>query len=255
MASDELTHDGFLGGRLYVWQPVKGYRAGNDPVILAASCPARPGQSVLELGCGAGVASLCLATRVPDLELSAIERQAEYAALARRNGSEAGLGLSVFEGDLVDMPEGLKRQSFDHVIANPPFFAPGKGSAAARADREEARREETPLAEWITAAYRRLKPKGWLTLIQTVERLPDCLSALSGFGDVSVLPLQPRVGREAGRVILRARKGTRGPFRLLAPILIHEGAGHDGDRDSYSAAMTAVLRDGAALVGDPSHSM
>ena len=50
----DLTCDDFLGGRLSIWQPRDGYRAGVDPVLLAASVPARAGQSVLELGCGTG---------------------------------------------------------------------------------------------------------------------------------------------------------------------------------------------------------
>lgn len=63
--SDLHSHDQFLGGRLMVAQPKTGYRAGVDPVLLAASVPAVRGESVLELGCGVGVASLCLAARVP----------------------------------------------------------------------------------------------------------------------------------------------------------------------------------------------
>ncbi|KGJ16313.1 methyltransferase, partial [Paracoccus sanguinis] len=46
--------DAFLGGRLVLRQPARGYRAGMDAVLLAAACPARPGARVLELGCGAG---------------------------------------------------------------------------------------------------------------------------------------------------------------------------------------------------------
>ena len=57
---EELTDDGFLGQRLHILQPRQGYRAATDPVLLAAAVPAQSGQSVLELGCGAGVASLCL---------------------------------------------------------------------------------------------------------------------------------------------------------------------------------------------------
>ncbi|MFM7443793.1 MAG: methyltransferase, partial [Tabrizicola sp.] len=52
--ADELSDDKFLCGRLRLLQPVRGYRAATDPVLLAAACPAEPGQSVLDLGCGAG---------------------------------------------------------------------------------------------------------------------------------------------------------------------------------------------------------
>ncbi|MDO9527017.1 MAG: hypothetical protein Q7J57_16005, partial [Gemmobacter sp.] len=46
--ADGLTLDAFLGGRLQISQPRQGYRAAADPVLLAAACPALPGQSVLE---------------------------------------------------------------------------------------------------------------------------------------------------------------------------------------------------------------
>ncbi len=87
--------DGFLDGRLRISQPARGYRAGADAVMLAAACPARPGQAVLELGCGAGVASLCLGWRVPDLAITGLERQQTYADLARGNAYANGIALTV----------------------------------------------------------------------------------------------------------------------------------------------------------------
>jgi tRNA1(Val) A37 N6-methylase TrmN6 len=244
---EELTDDGFLGQRLRILQPRQGYRAATDPVLLAAAVPARSGDSVLELGCGAGVASLCLAARVAGLGQSALERQPAYAALARRNADRNGIGLTVVEGDLAAMPDGLRRP-FDHVIANPPYFAAGDGTAAGDAGREAAQREETPLAVWIDAATRRLAPGGWLTLIHLAARLPHLLAVMDRrLGSQSVLPLAPRPDRAASRVILRARKGGRAAFRLLAPMVLHDGAAHDADRDSFTPEVRAVLRDGADL--------
>ncbi len=186
-APDELTSDGFLGGRLTVLQPRRGYRAATDPVLLAAAVPASAGQSVLELGCGAGVASLCLAARVPGLRLAGLELQPAYAALARENAAMNGVALEVVEGDLSAMPAAL-RQSFDHVIANPPYYPAGGGTGAADPGRERAMREETPLATWIEAAVRRLAPRGVLSLIFGADRLPDALAALDGRMGSSVLP-------------------------------------------------------------------
>jgi tRNA1(Val) A37 N6-methylase TrmN6 len=244
---EELSHDKFLCGRLRLLQPLKGYRAATDPVLLAAACPARPGDSVLDLGCGAGAAALCLGLRVPGLRLAGLELQPGYADLARRNAAFNGIPLEVHEGDLSRMPRDLRRD-FDHVIANPPYYPPG-GSPSPVAGRARAMRVETPLGDWVAAAARRLRPGGWLTLICGADGLPQVLSAMgTKLGSVSVLPLAPRDGRPALRVIVRARKGGRAAFRLLAPFVIHQGAVHDGDRESYTAEANAVLREGADLL-------
>ncbi len=243
---NQLTDDKFLCGRLRLLQPEKGYRAATDAVLLAAACPAGPGQSVLDLGCGAGAASLCLGARVAGLRLTGLEVQPEYADLARRNAARNGMEMEVVEGDLAHLPRALRRD-FDHVIANPPWYPPG-GTPSPVAQRALALQVSLPLSLWVQVATRRLAPGGWLTLIAGADSLPDLLGALAPkLGSAAVLPLAPRQGRAALRVILRARKGGRAPFRLLAPFVIHRGDAHDGDRESYTDRANAVLRDGADL--------
>jgi len=249
--TDDLTHDGFLDGRVMAWQPRHGYRAATDPVFLAAACTARTGDRVLELGCGVGVASLCLAARVPGLDLLAVERQASYAALARRNAAEAGLAMHVVEADLAHLPRDMPTNSVNHVIANPPYYAKGAGTSATDAGREAALREDTPLEEWIAAARTCLRPKGWLTMIQSADRLADCLVPLqNGFGSIAIRPLAPRIGRRAGRILIQTRKGGKAPLRLLAPILIHEGERHLQDGDDYTAQARSILRRGDSIPWD-----
>jgi tRNA1Val (adenine37-N6)-methyltransferase len=247
-AGDDLTSDAFLGGRLTVRQPRAGYRAGVDPVLLAAAVPARAGESVLELGCGAGVAALCLGRRVPGVRLTGLEIQPDYAALARENAEANGIPLEVVEGDLARMPADLRARSFDQVIANPPYYRREAGTQAADGGRETALGEATPLASWVDAGLRRLRPGGRFTLIQRADRLPDLLAAFAGRrASLAVLPLAPREGREATLLILAARKDGRAPFRLLPPVVLHEGRVHLRDGDDYAPAVRAVLRDGAAL--------
>ena len=246
-AGDQLSDDKFLCGRLRLLQPVKGYRAATDAVLLAAACAAMPGQSVLDLGCGAGAASLCLAARVPGLDLAGLELQPDYADLARRNAERNGVTIEVHEGDLTRMPKPLRRD-FDHVIANPPWYPPG-GTPSPVAGRATALQVSLPLSAWVQAATRRLAPGGWLTLIAGADSLPDVLAALAPkLGSAAVLPLAARPGRPALRLILRARKGGRAPFRLLAPFVIHEGETHDGDRESYTPQANAVLRGGGDIL-------
>ena len=238
--------DEFLGGRLRIEQPVAGYRAGADAVMLGAACPALPGQAVLELGCGAGVASLCLAARVPGAVLTGVERDADYAALARANAVLNGVAMQVWQADLAQMPGDLRAQSFDHVIMNPPYFATGTPSGdAARAD---ARHEQTPLAAWLDAGLRRLRPGGQITIIHLAERLDSILAGLAPrAGAVTILPIAARDGRDAGRVIVQARKGVRTPLRLLSPFVMHQGRAHERDAENLNEKAQAILRHGAAL--------
>ena len=246
--TDRLRQDAFLGGRLRLWQPEKGYRAGVDPVILAASVPARPGQSLLDLGCGAGAAMLCLGARVPGVALAGLDLQEGFVDLARRNAEENGIAAEVHRGDLAEMPAALRAQRFDHVIANPPYFDRADGKASADPARETAMGEATPLSDWVAAAVRRCAPKGYVSVIHRAERLPELLALMAArLGAVQVLPLIPRAGRPARLVLIRGRMGSRAPFRLHDGLVMHDGPTHMADRQNYTPALIAILRDGSGL--------
>lgn len=248
-AETELTRDAFLGGRLHLWQPRQGYRAGVDPVLLAAAVPARAGQSLLDLGCGAGAAALSLAARVGGLRLVGVELQAAYAHLAERNAAEAGADMQVHCANLTQLPAALRQERFDHVVANPPYFAAGAHSPAMDAGRSTAMGEDaTPLEAWVRVAAERLVPKGYLHVVQRVERLPELMQASAGrLGSLEVLPLAARAGRAPGLILLRARKGGRAAFRLHAPLVMHAGAAHGAEGSGYSPEIEEILRSGAPL--------
>lgn len=244
---NDLTHDKFLGGRLKLWQPRRGYRAGVDPVLLAATVP-DDARTVLDLGCGVGAAGLCLAARVPGLTVTGLELQPLYADLARRNAEETGLAFEIVQGDLTRMPRELRDRQFDHVIANPPYFRRDQSVPARDEAREHAMGEAAPLADWVRAAARRVRDRGQVTMIQRVERLPELLALFDRFlGSVQLLPLIPRPGRDSQLVIVRGRKGGKAAFRLHAGVVMHDAPRHDSDREDYSPAIRAVLRDAAAL--------
>lgn len=143
------TEDEFLGGRLRIHQPRNGYRAGIDPVFLAASVPARPGESVLDLGTGVGVALLCLMARVPGLLAMGVERHTDLAELAKQNVASNGLDATIVQADLVALPATVRDISFDHVMANPPFFDRVRGSAS---DDSRAKAGVVSIRRWPTGS-------------------------------------------------------------------------------------------------------
>lgn len=246
--TETLTQDDFLGGKLKIWQPRVGYRAGVDPVILAACVAAKPGDDVLELGCGVGVASLCLAARVPGVRVTGVELQESYATLAQRNARDNSIHFDVFTADLRALPYELRQRRFAHVFMNPPYFDRSAGTSASDTGRDIAFGGDTPLADWIAVGAKRVGPRGYLTIIQRMERLPEVLSTLEGrLGAIIVRPIAGRQGRAPELFLLQARQEGRAAFRMAPTLVMHEGESHVADAESYSTEVRAALRSGEEL--------
>jgi len=240
-----LSEDRVLGGRVLLRQPVAGFRAAIDPVLLAAAVPAEGEARVLELGAGTGAASLCLARRVEGCRITGLELQPDLAAIAAGNAVLNGLEarVSFLAGDILDPPAALAPGSFDHVMANPPYLASGTATLPPGAARALAVGEgEADLARWVEFALSRVRPRGSVTFIHRADRLADLLAALAGrAGEIAILPLWPGPGKSAKRIILRARRGIESPLRLLPGLTLH------GPGGGYSPDADAILRDAAAL--------
>jgi tRNA1(Val) A37 N6-methylase TrmN6 len=237
----EVTEGWLLDGRVRHDQLRTGHRTGIEPVLLAASVAAVPGQRVLEGGTGTGAALLCLATRVNGISGVGIERDAILASLARRNIAATGLtGLEILTGDVAEVrPHGW----FDHAFANPPWHD-AAGTASPDPVRESARRSAPGLwGIWVARLAASLRHHGTLTLIAPAPALPAALAGLSsaGCGSAVILPLWPKPHREAKLLFLRGIKGGRGPCRLLPGLTLHAPDG------SFTAEATAILRAGAPL--------
>jgi tRNA1(Val) A37 N6-methylase TrmN6 len=236
---NETTEDRLLGGRVLLRQPSRGFRAALDPVLLAAFVPARPGEHVLEAGCGTGAAFLCLASRVPGLSVTAVERDAALAEFARANAAANGVAAAVVAASVEAAPPG----PFHHAFANPPWWPSGTPSpdAARRAAGHEA---ERPLADWVRDLARRLRHRGTLSLILPAARFSEAAAAMrgAGLGAILLLPLEPRAETAAKICLIRGVRGGRGPDRLLPGLVLHEADGR------FTPAAEAVLR-GAAPLG------
>jgi tRNA1(Val) A37 N6-methylase TrmN6 len=126
---------------------------------------------------------------------------------------------------------------------NPPCLKAGTATVSAHPLKAAATAEsEAKLADWIAAARDALKPGGVLTLIHRADRLDDLLAAVSrSFGGVAVLPIHPKPGRAAKRVILRAQLGSGEPLAILPGLVLHEESG------AFTPAADSILRDGKAL--------
>jgi tRNA1(Val) A37 N6-methylase TrmN6 len=244
-AAPAVTEDRLLGGRIRLRQPASGYRVAIDPIFLAASVAAEPHQSVLDVGCGAGAAMLCLAARVPHTRLVGLEMQRELVRLAGDNVILNGLEarVSVMIGDLLHAPPRLSPGAFDHVMANPPFNEPGHANPGAQPGKTAATVEgDAGLAAWVRFSLAMVRPKGTVTFIHRADRIDALLAEIAGrAGEIVVFPLWPGEDRSASRILVRARKGVAAPARLAAGLVLHRPDGRPTDRAE------GVLREGRGL--------
>ena len=208
-------------------QPARGYRAGMDAVLLAASLSAKAGDQLAEAGCGAGAALLCAAHRLGECEFTGFEREADARELAGQGVEANGMAgrVKVLAHDVGERLAELEN-TFDQSFSNPPFFEPGTVRAPI-AERQAAYMAETPLKAWILFLHHITKPGGRITMIHRAAVLGDLLELLGPrTGEIEALPIRPAPGEAAGRVLIRARKGLRrGPVTLYDGLALHDAPG------------------------------
>jgi tRNA1(Val) A37 N6-methylase TrmN6 len=245
---EPVTLDRFLGGRLRIAQSAHGFRAGHDTVLLAAAVPAQAGARVLELGSGAGVASLCLAARVCGAHILGIEIDADAVTLANENAARNGMeGRVRFEpGDAANADSLLilsrshsdRLEGYDHVFFNPPFHPP-TGQRSPNATRARAMHDNGEiLARWTRTALALTRSGGTVTAILPANRADEMLISKDG---AVLFPFFPHAGEPAKRAIVRIVKDSALPFRIASGLVLHEADGRNTE------AAETVLRYGAEL--------
>jgi tRNA1(Val) A37 N6-methylase TrmN6 len=247
MQSKGFTIDAFHNGAFHAVQPVgTGHRAGSDALLLAAALPSNSKGLLADLGSGAGVAALAALVMNPQLEAVLAEADPLMADYARRT-----LELSqnqwlegratVIEADVTlkgraREASGLATGAFAHVIANPPYYTPSERASPDSRRALAHQMQEGGLEAWLRTAAAILKPGGQLHLVWRPQQLAELISACHGrFGGLSILPLHSRTNEPAGRIILRATKGSRAPLSISPGIVLH------GDDNKTTAFADAVL--------------
>jgi len=244
MIETDFTEDRILGGKLVIRQPIKGFRVSIDTVLLASSVAANNGERVFEPGAGHGGAALCLAQRLPDILIRGMEINSESVALAleniKRNGFQKRIQITL--GNVASKNAVCEEKPFQHVMINPPYLEFAEANIPPDVDKATANFEgDTNLSLWIKCAYSALENKGNLTLIYRTDHLDKLLQCLSkGFGNLILIPLWPKEGEPAKRIIIKARKDVKTKLTLTPGLVLHQ---QDG---KFTSTFEDILQ-GAAL--------
>ena len=232
-----------LNRRVRLLQPVEGFRTSLDSVMLAAACPAKKGETVLDMGCGVGGAGLCVLERVAGARMMGVEIQDDHVELAKQNAALNGMqDRAEFTAEDIRRYKGPR---FHHVICNPPYLEAGAHTASpsARKAKAHGHQEKAMSVEmWLNAGFQHLKSGGSLTMIHRADQTDKIILGLGKrFGAVEIFPLWPRLGEAAKRVIIRARKDRKSPAILHAGLALHKANG------DYTDAADDILRRVKAL--------
>ena len=163
------------GGYRFVYDDVL-FPPGTDTFLLSSLPRLRPGLRVCDLGAGTGLLGLLLLQRQPQLRVTGVELQESAVRLAERAAAENRLTDRLFSlhGDLRQIRSLLGTGSFDLVVSNPPYYAPGSGALAAEGLRQLARAEVCCTLEEVSqAAAYLLRWGGSFCVVHKPERLTD----------------------------------------------------------------------------------
>lgn len=246
------TADAFLGGRLRLYQPSSGHRAGTDTVLLAASVPATASGLAIDVGAGVGAVGLAAALAAPGLRIALLELESALAALARANVAANRLDGRAFvaHADLLSPDScraaGLEPASADLVLTNPPFLSGDKARISPDAGKAKAHVIGAGgLVAWIHACLALLKSGGTFLIIHRADALAEILQSLSiAVGALVLLPIHPSDNRPATRILVRGLKGRRTPLTVAPALVLH------GENGAFTPQAEALHRGEARLDWD-----
>lgn len=256
MREPAFTIDAFHRGRFHVVQPKnEGHRSGIDAMLLASLVSGEGPISVADLGSGAGAAGLAVASRLAEARILLVEKFPVMADYARRSIALPENGFLAERVDVVEadvsltgkarVAAGLEDEVHDHVIMNPPFNHAGDRKTPDSLKAEAHALTDGLFETWLKTAGAIMKPGGQLSLIARPESIGDILAACGKrFGGVEIIPVHPRPGEDATRILVTAIKGSKARLIFRAPLVVHGADGHSfsADVDDLNNGRSAYLR-------------
>lgn len=207
-------------------QRADGLTFGTDAYLLAAYVRPRPRAVAVDLGSGTGIIPLLCLTRCKAARFTAIEVQADFCDLIRRNAALNGMDgrIAAIHANVRDIRAEDIGGEVDLVTANPPYMAPGVG-VRNQSDAKYLARHEVAgdIGDFCAAAGRLLKHGGRFVCVFRPERMADLMAGLRA------ARLEPKrmtfvhatQASSPSLLLLEAVKGAAPSLLLTPPLCLH----------------------------------
>jgi tRNA1Val (adenine37-N6)-methyltransferase len=216
-------------GVVSIAQPQKGFRFTMDSLLLADFCRVKPSGRILEPGAGTGIISILLARKFPRARFVAAEVEPQAYNLLCRNIRHNVLAdvIMPLDRDVRYLGPSIAPDSFDAIIANPPYTRYGTGRKNLSCERQTARQDQTAsLSLWLDL-HTLLKNEGKYFLVFPARRAAELVSLLRerGMEPKRVRCVHPFQEKPASVVLIEAIKAGGVGLDILPPLVVHEKGG------------------------------
>ena len=174
--------------------------------------------------------------------MTGIDIQSDLLDLALKNNELNNQEIRFVLDDVSKKETLIHGEQFHHVVTNPPFYRDGRGRM--NEQQRIAFHESVSIEKWIRFCVKHIRAGGTFTLIHQMDALPEILAAIqkTSLGAIEVFPLVKDLNTPAKRIIIRAKLGSKKPFVLHNPFVLHQEDGR-----SYTQKAEGILRFGKSL--------
>jgi tRNA1Val (adenine37-N6)-methyltransferase len=196
-----------------------------DPVILCDQITPRPGDHILDLGCGCGIMPLILGDRHPETRITGVDIQNTLADMAAENvlANQMQGRVQILNTDINHLTLQDIGSEADIIISNPPYKKKGTGRINPHRGKAIARHEILVTIDQIFAkAASLLAPDGSLHLIFPVDRMAEITAAAqtAGLFLKSTRPVKLSKKTPAFRILVSAVNHPAKKTEHLNPLIL-----------------------------------
>jgi tRNA1(Val) A37 N6-methylase TrmN6 len=202
-----------------------------DAVLLAnfVYVPVQKG-NMIDLCTGNGVIPLIISKKTKG-KLFGVEIQDKVYDMAKRSVIYNNLDeqITLFHGDIKDMPEQLGQGKYEVVTCNPPYFTTKDSFKLKESDHLAIARHEIlcTLEDAIAVSSKLVKNNGKVAFVHRPNRFIDIVELMKKYQiePKRVRFVHPKEGKEANTILVEGIKNGKPDIKFLPPLFVMDENG------------------------------